>query len=300
MCPSVLQVPLLVFCLLSIQDVTCIVQPTLQNLKTTAPLDYDTFGFAPSKFNNLSWYQTTGYYNSTGQRYSAFVAVFSPTFFAFYPPKDSGCVELVKPSESSVHFDCEYATNGGFFTWNMPESGSLCIGDLISDSFIWQAPIDGSGTGRANFGVTSLNTIVTGFIDANVIATAKFAQLITGWGWLVRNGQSYVSRSPDLSYEPGGFTYEKAPRTAVGYFRNGSMALVQVDGEEDILYGPDLFELADLLVSLGLEGAVNMDGGGSSVSVYDGEVVDEPTCNDTPEICEREVASFACVKKNVD
>ena len=39
----------------------------------------------------------------------------------------------------------------------------------------------------------------------------------------------------------------------MGYFNNGSMLLLQIDGEEDIEYGPDLFEVADLLVSLGVE-----------------------------------------------
>ena len=66
------------------------------------------------------------------------------------------------------------------------------------------------------------------------------------------------------------------------------------------MYGPDLFELAELLVSLGVEGAINIDGGGSSVSVFNGTVVDSPTCNDTPEVCEREVASITCVRKNFD
>jgi N-acetylglucosamine-1-phosphodiester alpha-N-acetylglucosaminidase len=75
------------------------------------------------------------------------------------------------------------------------------------------------------------------------------------------------------------------------------MILLEIDGEEDILYGPDLFETAELLVSLGVEGAINIDGGGSSVSVYNGKVIDYPTCSDTSEMCERHVASFACVKK---
>ena len=75
------------------------------------------------------------------------------------------------------------------------------------------------------------------------------------------------------------------------------MILLQIDGEEDILAGPDLNETAELLIGLGVESAINIDGGGSSVSVADGTIVDYPTCNDTSEKCERNVASFACVKK---
>ncbi len=112
----------------------------------------------------------------------------------------------------------------------------------------------------------------------------------------MRHGASNVNTSQDLTYEPNGFTLEKAPRDAVGVFQNGTMLLLEVDGEEDINYGPDLFEFAELLVDLGVDSAVNIDGGGSSVSVSEGKVIDLPTCNDTPEICEREVANIACVR----
>lgn len=121
--------------------------------------------------------------------------------------------------------------------------------------------------------------------------------MITGFGWLVRNGVSNVNLSQELTFEPNGFTLEKAPRTAVGVFSNGTMMLLEVDGEEDIKAGPDLFEMAELLVSLGVESAINLDGGGSSVSVYQGKVIDQPTCIDTPLVCERAVANIACVKR---
>ena len=282
-----------------IQYTQATIQPNLQNLPTTIVTDYDLLTTADKVIDkDLFHYQVTGNYNSTGRPYSAFVAVFPPERFAFYPPEDAGCLQLKKTSQSSVTppYNCEYATNGAFFQWSMPASGSLCIGNLVSDGKVWQLPTDGSGTGRANFGITDKDEVITGFIDANVIANTKFKQLITGWGWLVRNGVSNVNVSQDLSYSPGGFTLEKAPRTSVGVFKNGTMILLEIDGEEDIEYGPDLFESAELLVSLGVHSAVNIDGGGSSVAVYKGQVVDKPTCNDTPEICERAVASITCVK----
>ena len=74
------------------------------------------------------------------------------------------------------------------------------------------------------------------------------------------------------------------------------MGLLEIDGEEDINYGPDLFETAEIWVSVGALSAVNIDVGGSSVSVAEGQVISQPTCNDTPEICERAVANIACVR----
>ena len=136
-----------------------------------------------------------------------------------------------------------------------------------------------------------------GFLsNATYTESLGFQQLISGYGWLVRKGQSYVGKSPELTYESGGFTMEKAPRTAVGIMKDYTMVLLEIDGEEDINAGPDLFEFAELMVSYGVESAINIDGGGSSTVVYDGDVIDEPTCN---EICEREVASITCVRPTV-
>lgn len=283
--------------LLLIQTVNSTIQPSLKNLNPNVVLDYDVFD-APTE-TDLSLYSRhlEGYYNSTGRPYSAYLATFPVSRFSFHPPLENGCTNLIKTSDSSSKvYDCEYATNGAFFTWDMPDTGTLCIGNLISDGDIWQTPTDGTGTSRANFGVTKDGTIVTGFIDSNVINNFDFTQLITGWGWLVRKGINYVNSSQDLTYEENGFTYEKAPRTSVGFFKNGSMVLLEIDGEEDIYYGPDLFETAELLVSIGVYSAINIDGGGSSVSVKNGNVISQPTCLDTPEICERAVASITCVK----
>lgn len=162
---------------------------------------------------------------------------------------------------------------------------------------MFQLPTDGTGTERANIGILSDGSaVLTGYVDEQVLQSTSFSQLITGIGWLVRRGASNVRESQDLTFEEGGFTLEKAPRTAVGVFANGTMLLLEVDGEEDINAGPDLFEMAELLVMLGVESAINIDGGGSSVSVQYGTVISQPTCKDTAEICERAVASIACVR----
>jgi N-acetylglucosamine-1-phosphodiester alpha-N-acetylglucosaminidase len=290
------------FLLLTLIIATTIVlgleRPSLKNLKSSISVDFDTIKFDPDDSTGFHNWHIEGKYNSTGRPYSAYVAIFPASKFSFYPPVTEGCKKLVQTSvSSSTTYDCEYATNGAFFTWDMPESGSLCIGNLVSDGKIWQLPTDGSGTKRANLGLTSNNEVQLGFVDSTIIANTNYTQLITGWGWLVRNGVNNVNVSQDLSYQPGGFTLEKAPRTSVGVFANGTMILLEIDGEEDINAGPDLFEVAELLVSLNVYAAVNIDGGGSSVSVKNGQVVSQPTCDDTPKICERAVASIACVRR---
>ncbi len=80
----------------------------------------------------------------------------------------------------------------------------------------------------------------------------RFQQLIAGGGWLVHEGASYVNRTPDLD-PTSKFVTEKAPRTAVGFMANGTLISVAVDGVEATDEGPDLFEMAELLVLLGAQ-----------------------------------------------
>jgi Phosphodiester glycosidase len=64
-------------------------------------------------------------------------------------------------------------------------------------------------------------------------------------------------------------TRERAPRSAVGVSAAGRhMRLVTVDGRQAASVGLTLAQLGTLLVEMGLDDAVNLDGGGSSTLVY--------------------------------
>ncbi|OJX70940.1 MAG: exopolysaccharide biosynthesis protein [Micrococcales bacterium 73-13] len=68
------------------------------------------------------------------------------------------------------------------------------------------------------------------------------------------------------------------PRTAIGVVDEHHLVLVVVDGRADgYSRGATLTELADILVGLGAQTAYNLDGGGSSTMVFDGEVVNRPS-----------------------
>lgn len=62
---------------------------------------------------------------------------------------------------------------------------------------------------------------------------------------------------------------DRAPRSAVGVSRGGRhMWLLTLDGRQSDSVGATLAELASLLREMGVEDAVNLDGGGSSTLVY--------------------------------
>lgn len=271
--------------------------------------DFDTYTFTAAtagESSGLATEHVTGSYNSTGRHYSGFMATFHPSFFSFFPAAPDGCTALLhstKMATADWHSSCEYATNGGFFNMDAPVDGTYCVGNLISEGKVVQLPYD-SSSNPSQVGVTSDGKAVFGNFGKETTSTLGFTELISGNGWLVRNSQSYINSTSDFPQPAADhdFVTEKAPRNAVGWRESegkGQLALLQVDGVEDFNLGPDLYEFAELAVSLGFQTLINIDGGGSAVSIQDGKVISRPTCDDTGRVCERRDANIACVKKVV-
>jgi exopolysaccharide biosynthesis protein len=53
--------------------------------------------------------------------------------------------------------------------------------------------------------------------------------------------------------------------------------LVTIDGRQEASLGMSFAEMADFLLTLGATDALNLDGGGSTAMVIDGEVVNRPS-----------------------
>jgi hypothetical protein len=73
----------------------------------------------------------------------------------------------------------------------------------------------------------------------------------------------------------------RQPRTGVGVTATGRILLVVVDGRQaNWSLGPTAAEFADIMAGLGAVTALNLDGGGSSEMVVEGEVVNRPSDGD--------------------
>ena len=66
------------------------------------------------------------------------------------------------------------------------------------------------------------------------------------------------------------------PRTAAGYTKDGKYIFMVVDGRQPDSRGVDLNELSILMYDLDCEEAINLDGGGSSAIVVNGELLNNP------------------------
>ncbi len=89
---------------------------------------------------------------------------------------------------------------------------------------------------------------------------------------LVENGEVAVDANDEV-----GRAMASNPRTAIGIKADGTYIFAVADGRTDESEGLSLQELAEFLKSMGAVTAYNLDGGGSSTMVFNGNVINNPT-----------------------
>ena len=109
---------------------------------------------------------------------------------------------------------------------------------------------------------------------------------------LVENGQVAVSENDEV-----GMAMASNPRTAIGTVAKNHYLFVVSDGRTSESAGLSLYELANFMKSLGATNVYNLDGGGSSTMVFQGEVVNNPTTNGN-KISERAVSDILYIGKS--
>ena len=103
---------------------------------------------------------------------------------------------------------------------------------------------------------------------------------------LIENGEIAVSEGEEV-----GRAMYSNPRTAIAIMSDGSYLFVVSDGRTDDDEGLSLSSLSSFLKELGAVTAYNLDGGGSSTMVYNGELINDPTTSGR-NIKEREVSDI--------
>lgn len=121
----------------------------------------------------------------------------------------------------------------------------------------------------------------------------KAVQVIGAGPRLVRDGKVYVNVIEEEF--PADIRVGRAPRSAVGVTKYGDYILAVVDGRQAHSRGCTLHEWATILVNdFGAVNAINLDGGGSTELIVNGNIVNSPSDGK-----ERPVAdALLVVKKN--
>ena len=159
--------------------------------------------------------------------------------FSIQQPVGGGCdVDATSTvSESASQNGCYIATNAGFFNPHTDKSGyGTCLGNIVINSKV----IKKTGIQNANFGIRQDGTIVIGYLSEDEVTNKSnpFVHLVTGVGWVLRNGKSYLKESQKAECkdtETTGtlktFFSVISARTLLGVDENGFVHLVTVDGK---------------------------------------------------------------------
>ncbi len=112
--------------------------------------------------------------------------------------------------------------------------------------------------------------------------TAKFKKwkmqtAIGGGPVLVQHHSIAITNNEELKFT-GKALFDKHPRTAMGYTRNNELIVMVVEGRfPGKAEGADLQQLAEMLIQVGCEEALNLDGGGSSCMLINGKQTIQPS-----------------------
>ncbi|XP_061455976.1 N-acetylglucosamine-1-phosphodiester alpha-N-acetylglucosaminidase isoform X2 [Rhineura floridana] len=223
------------------------------------------------------------------------------TFSVLVPGGQGGCRNRSRMTVEATarRGKCLVAQNGGFFNMDTGE----CIGNVVSDGQLVQTS---GGILNAQFGIRKDGTLVFGYLSEEEVLAKEnpFVQLLSGVGWLLRDGEVYVNQSQAVecseTQETG--TFDKfintvSARTAVGHDRQGRLVLAHFDGQTDSR-GLSLWEVADFLKEQDVVNAINLDGGGSATLVLNGTLASYPSdhCSPNPMWrCPRSVSTVVCV-----
>ncbi|RAM35411.1 phosphodiester glycosidase family protein [Arthrobacter globiformis] len=120
--------------------------------------------------------------------------------------------------------------------------------------------------------------------DGKPLRTGATTDVVNGGPVLVENGREHVTAARDGMVRSGdsnsfyyGWVHKRNPRTIAGVDAAGRTLLVTADGRQTTSLGLSIKEAADVARSLGMVSAINLDGGGSTTMVQDGQVVNSPS-----------------------
>lgn len=117
--------------------------------------------------------------------------------------------------------------------------------------------------------------------------TAKQA-IAEGWRWAVQFGPFLVVNGVSATFKGNG-GYGIQPRTAIGQRKDGIMIFVVIDGRSSSSKGISMPNLTEVMVRYGCYNAANLDGGGSTTLVVDGNLTNQPRGDGWGAIMERHV-----------
>jgi hypothetical protein len=179
------------------------------------------------------------------------------------------------PSSFAALVGAVAAVNGDFYNTN----GSFDpVGLAIGEGTVWSP----DPAGHNFLACTQDKACLIDLSGTAVAADPSWWSAVGGNTRLVRNGA--VIQTPQADTSCGAFCTTEHPRTAAGLSADRrTLILVVVEGRQTPILGMTTHRLAQLMVELGADVALNLDGGGSSSMVLDGRRVSGRPSNEPNE-----------------
>jgi uncharacterized protein YigE (DUF2233 family) len=125
--------------------------------------------------------------------------------------------------------------------------------------------------------VTPINADSLAAIQAAGFKKWKVRTAVGGGPVLVQNGAVLVTNNEELLFA-GKALYDQHPRTAMGYTNDGRLIILAIQGRfPGLAEGANLLQEAQLLAQLGCHEALNLDGGGSTCLLVNGQETVKPS-----------------------
>lgn len=172
-----------------------------------------------------------------------------------------------KTSEMAESNNAVLAINGDYY-------GAQESGYVIRNGVLYRDEAEEGQEDLVIWSDGSFSIINESDVTAEELLEQGAMQVLSFGPGLIENGTVTVDEDDEV-----GKAMSSNPRTAIGIIEDLHYVFVVSDGRTDESEGLTLLEMAEFMESLGVETAYNLDGGGSSTMVFNGELINNPTTN---------------------
>jgi len=157
------------------------------------------------------------------------------------------------------------AINGDFY-------GFRDSGYVMRNGYLYRSTGGGDQEDLVVYSDGTMEIINESDVTAEELQAAGATQIYSFGPGLVDDGEIIVGPNDEVDQ-----AMTSNPRTAIGQISDGHYVCVVSDGRTNESEGLTLYQLASVMQDLGCTVAYNLDGGGSSTMVFNGEVINNPT-----------------------
>lgn len=159
-------------------------------------------------------------------------------------------------------YDAIAAINGGgFYDPNGHGSGSIPLGFVFAEG---EYLFGSTEEDELLIGFDKEDRLIVGYMNAEEAKEIGIRDALAFGPALIINGEPADS---------SGYSSGLNPRTAIGQRADGAVLLLVIDGRQANSLGASHADTQEIMLKFGAVNAANLDGGSSSVMVYNGEVI---------------------------